>query len=149
MKPKKTVRRPRKVSKKSDRTSASSSVYAQVLRGLRDFGFTPEAFQTLALAAERSETHDKVLFGVDGRAGLVQDTEAMKMNMQGTLTSINLSLSQFKSSIEDFKEWRSSVVVKVAAIIAAACTVSAILGAVLSFFVNWKWLLSAFFKPGP
>ena len=107
-------------------------------------GFTT-AMEKLTLTAARAETHDRILFG-DGRDGLVQDVEALKMNTQATLTSINLALNGLKAQLTPLIEWKSSIVVKVAVIVAFASTISAIVGAVVAFLVSWKPLISTLLK---
>lgn len=134
----------RRPPKKADRALGGDLVFQQVLRGMEASGFTG-AMEKLTLTAAKAETHEKILFG-DGRDGLVNDVEHLKMNSQATLTAINLTLSDLKGEVTPLVEWRRGIVVKVAVIMAAASTVSAIVGAVVGVVVSSQGFLTVFYN---
>ena len=134
MKTDKTRKSSRRPPQKADRALGGELVFQAVTRGLQEAGFTG-AMEKLTVTAERAATHDRILFG-DGRDGLVNDVEHLKMNTSATLTAINLALSKLTDEVNPLVEWRRGIVVKVAVIMAAASTISAIVGAVVGVVVG-------------
>lgn len=88
---------------------------------------------TLAEKASMVERHDHILFG-NGKPGLLTRFDVMESQMDNTYDRIFKELADIKAQITPLVEWRNTVTIRVAAMIAAASTVSTMVGVGLSWF---------------
>lgn len=89
----------------------------------------------LAETSSRVERHEHILFG-DGTDGLVVRFNDLHNNLTKDLTLVTTQLTQLNEQLLPLLEWKNTVVVRVAGIVAAASAVSAVLGGIVGVVVT-------------
>jgi len=89
----------------------------------------------LAETSSRVERHEHILFG-DGTDGLVVRFNDLHNNLTKDLSMVTSQLTQLNEQLVPLLEWKNTVVVRVAGIVAAASAVSAVLGGIVGVIVT-------------
>ncbi len=96
----------------------------------------------------RVERHESVLMG-NGKPGLVVRFEVLQEQISNDLTNVNVALTEIKEELKPLITWKSEMATRIAVIVAASSTVSAIIGGVGGFLVFYFTTVHPVFAAAP
>lgn len=82
----------------------------------------------------RVERHESILMG-NGKPGLVVRFEVMQEQLSSDLSNVNEALLGIKEELKPLVEFKNQMTTRIAVIVAASSTISAIIGGVITFLV--------------